>query len=152
VDEKNLSTPQYPQKAHTRISRQNEDQERTKSDQRKKKKRAKKIGGIKGIATLKTKKEFDRVYHRGRAYHSEYFVIFYLKAPEPRVGFVASKKVGKAVARNRAKRLLRALLLPFTNDLKSGHFVFVAKPKILEAKFGEIAPVFEQIIGKIVHD
>jgi len=68
------------------------------------------------------------------------------------VGFVASKKVGKAVARNRAKRLLRALLLLHSDELKEGHYIFVAKPKILSAKFSDLEPVFAQLIRKIAHD
>jgi len=38
------------------------------------------------------------------------------------------------------------------DNVKQGHYVFVAKPKILTAKFADIEPVFAQIIKKIVHD
>ncbi len=65
-----------------------------------------------------------------------------------RVGFVASKRVGKAVQRNRAKRLLRALFIIYADSLKGGYYIFVAKPSILEADFQRVHSVFEQTLKR----
>jgi ribonuclease P protein component len=46
---------------------------------------------------------------------------------ERRAGFVASKKVGGAVVRNRAKRRLRAVWTELQDSCKGGTYVFVAK-------------------------
>jgi len=51
-------------------------------------------------------------YSRGKKVVCEHVVVFYHPVagedpPGPRVGVVASKRVGNAVKRNRAKRLLR---------------------------------------------
>ena len=53
--------------------------------------------------------QFRRVYDHGRRYHGSLAVAHVLAAPnQPRtVGIVTSRKVGNAVARNRARRLLR---------------------------------------------
>jgi ribonuclease P protein component len=51
------------------------------------------------------------------------------------VGFTASKKVGGAVKRNRAKRRLRALFIKYNDILKNGTFVFVAKNLIVDVEF-----------------
>lgn len=51
------------------------------------------------------------------------------------VGFTASKKVGKAVIRNRAKRRLKALFIKYRDILKDGIFVFVAKTVTADADF-----------------
>lgn len=40
---------------------------------------------------------------------------------------VASKKVGKAVLRNRAKRVLRASFACVADELKNGTYILVAK-------------------------
>jgi ribonuclease P protein component len=63
----------------------------------------------------------------------------------PEVGFVAGKKVGNAVARNRAKRRLRAAarqisLAPGTS------YVFVASKDVLAAPFGMVIRWLEEAI------
>jgi len=76
------------------------------------------------------------VYHRSsKRWHSPYFVLFYQKGTSNRVGFVASKKVGNAVHRNRAKRLLRAHFIENIDLLSQGSYVLVAKPALLNESF-----------------
>ncbi len=55
----------------------------------------------------------------------------------PRVGVVAGRRVGGAVARNRAKRRLREALARV--ELADGTaYVVVASPEVAEAAFGDI--------------
>ncbi len=65
-------------------------------------------------------------------------MIFYKKTLEKSVGFVASKKVGNAVKRVKAKRRLRALFLQWQDRLEHGTYVFIAKPKILNMTYEEL--------------
>jgi ribonuclease P protein component len=62
-------------------------------------------------------------------------VLFYKKSDHYKVGFVASKKIGNAVHRNRAKRLLRAHFIENIDKLSKGSYVLVAKPALLEESY-----------------
>jgi len=57
--------------------------------------------------TLRTSVEFNKVYKEGVSLVGRLFVLYLLSAEDSARGVVASKKVGNAVQRNRAKRLLR---------------------------------------------
>ncbi len=89
-------------------------------------------------------REFDAIYKNAdKVWHTQYFVLFYLKDENLRkVAFVAGKKVGNAVKRNRAKRLMRALFLEFIDQLATGSYVLVAKPKILGDGFDTLRDAF----------
>lgn len=54
-------------------------------------------------------REFNAVYNKGKSVGDRYVVFFYKKngLPYTRTGFLASKKVGNAVKRNRARRLMK---------------------------------------------
>jgi len=82
--------------------------------------------------------EFSLVYRLGKKWYCDGFIIFYLKSDEKKMAVVASKKVGKAVARNRAKRVLRALFFKFENKILQGKYILVAKDEIKELPFARL--------------
>ncbi len=85
--------------------------------------------------TLRRVWQFELVYTQGRKLTSPLLVSFYLQhAPDSRVAYVASRKVGGAVQRNRAKRLLRAAfaeMLRASPSVAPGWVVLVARREIL---------------------
>ncbi len=64
-----------------------------------------------------------------------------------KIGFTATKKIGNAVKRNRAKRRLRALFLQHSNSLKDGTYIFVAKQSIIDISH----ELLEKDFSKVIH-
>ena len=72
-------------------------------------------------------------------------MLFFLPQKNVRkVGFTATKKLGNAVKRNRAKRLMRALFVKYSKELKDGRYIFVAKNDILTLPFATLEKQFKK--------
>lgn len=94
---------------------------------------------------LKNSRQFRKVYDEGEKLVCDCAVIFYYRIPEankgPRFGVVASKRVGGAVQRNRAKRLLREAARDISGKLnhRDVWIVLVARKTIIGRTSGEVA-------------
>ncbi|MFT5836059.1 MAG: ribonuclease P protein component [Sulfurimonas sp.] len=76
-------------------------------------------------------------------------VLFYLPTKTiHKVGFTATKKIGNAVKRNRAKRRLRALFCENSSQLQDGTYIFVAKLSINEISHEELKNDFKKVLHK----
>ena len=96
-------------------------------------------------------KEFCRAYARGKAFVHPKLVLYVNKnrLGRTRVGLTATKKIGGAVQRNRARRVMRAALyqtLPY--DVGSYDLVFVARGQTVHCKSGEVAAAAAQLLKK----
>lgn len=66
-----------------------------------------------------------------------------------RCGFVAGKKVGPAVARNRAKRLLREVVRSRKNDLAAGwDLVLIARAPLAKATLSQAQTAVNQLLKR----
>ena len=93
---------------------------------------------------LKLNKQFRRLYGRGKSFVHKGFVTYILpnKAGSISYGITVSKKLGGAVERNRAKRLISAAFRQCRPNIKRGFdMVFVARTGIFLYKSYEIAEV-----------
>lgn len=71
--------------------------------------------------------------------------------PAPRVGFTASRKVGGAVERNRARRRLRAaveLVMPL-HAAPGNDYVVIARKGTLKLPFGELVADLERALRRL---
>jgi len=101
---------------------------------------------------IRKKKDFLILYKKGYRYKSKYFNLIGLSnaLTYSRAGVVASRKVGNAVARNRAKRWIRELfrrnkdLLAYPVDL-----LLVASAAIRDATWAEVEEQYLQAVRKV---
>ena len=64
------------------------------------------------------------------------------------VGYTATKKIGNAVKRNKAKRIMRELAKKILIKGKTNtYYVLIAKTSILEIKFKDLLEELEKIIN-----
>ena len=76
---------------------------------------------------LKKKEDFDRVKREGRRCPTSLFNVMYCSTStcHTRVGIVVGKRFGKAVARNRGKRIFREFVRKTHSLLVKGHDIIV---------------------------
>jgi ribonuclease P protein component len=100
--------------------------------------------------TLRQARQFELVYTQGRKSATSALVLFHLeRAPDRRVAYVASRKVGNAVQRNRAKRVLRAALAEVERRWGpvEGWLILVARRETGELGSREVAAVLRRQLG-----
>jgi ribonuclease P protein component len=93
------------------------------------------------LERLKSPQQFSQVYRQGKPNFGRYVVISALPidAQVSRVGFAVSKKVGKAVVRNKIKRRLRAIFTELAPTVVPGYaFVVGAKRNAPQAEFSQL--------------
>jgi ribonuclease P protein component len=77
---------------------------------------------------LRGKENFDLIFKKRKTVSGNLVSIIYRNAETRKIGFVVSKKVKKAVVRNRYKRLLREIYrLNKDKFPEKGHIILIAK-------------------------
>lgn len=97
-------------------------------------------------AAIKTNSDFRRAYSRGKVYTNPALVTYVNKnrAGICRIGITTSKKIGNAVRRNRARRVIRAAFRAMPEINGSFDIVFVARTKTVYRKSTELIPVMQK--------
>lgn len=103
------------------------------------------------VYRLRSSRSFDVVYKKGKSIADSTLVLTTLasKYPQPKVGFVVGKKVGKAVYRNRVKRRLRAIfasLLPRVEGHTS--YIVVARTGSVDRTYAQLEQSLTALLVK----
>ena len=84
---------------------------------------------------IKKNREFSFIYNNSKKVYTRYAIIFIKEnnTNQQRFGFVASKKTGKAVQRNRIKRLFKEFVKTHKNKFRENtDYIFVGKSVLKE--------------------
>ena len=95
--------------------------------------------------------EFGRVYARGKSYVNQALVLYVLKtrSKRTRVGLTATKKIGHAVQRNRARRVMKAAIDEHLDYNIGGYdLVFVARGMTPGSRAGSSAPSWQSSLPR----
>ena len=102
---------------------------------------------------IRQRSEFQEVYDRGRKHHGRHWLVFTLtrNGRPTRLGIAATRKLGMAVERNRAKRLVREL---FRRHPAPPGFDIVVVPRrsLLDAPFSSLEADYVATLARVRPD
>ena len=100
---------------------------------------------------LRRKSDFSSIYNKGKSIGDRYVVVFYKKnnLPYNRTAFLASKKVGNSVHRNRARRLMKESVRTSELEISTGFdIIFIARNTIIDRNCAEVRNSIESALKK----
>ncbi|MDY6038527.1 MAG: ribonuclease P protein component [Eubacterium sp.] len=86
---------------------------------------------------IRKKSDFNNIYNKGKSVGDKYIVLFWKKnhLSYNRTAFLASKKVGNSVKRNRARRLMKEAYRNIYDKIGVGYdLIFIARNSINDKK------------------
>ena len=100
---------------------------------------------------LRGRKEFVDAFQRGRLWGNQLLVLRLLPngLDHNRYGFVTSKRLGKAIVRNRVRRRLREGVRTLTTSISGGwDIVISARPAAALADYGELNRAVASLLAR----
>lgn len=107
---------------------------------------------MKNTTTLNENRDFRRIYKKGKTLVHPLLVTYYTKNNRGvnRLGLTATKKVGKACKRNRARRLIKEAYRLLEPTVPKGYdLVFVARAKTTTVKMNDVMAAMKGHLSKI---
>ena len=100
---------------------------------------------------IRRRGDFQRVFDAGRRAHGRHLTIIAAPAsgPESRLGIVASKKLGGAVVRNRAKRMIRQVFRTASGPDPASDLVIIPKRSALETAVPELSNDYKLTLRRL---
>ena len=108
------------------------------------------------ISSLKKQKDFKSII-KGKKINNKYLTIFFRKLSDKsnknlNISFVAQKKLGNAVKRNKVRRRIKMIVTQISKIIKINlnySYLIIAKKNIIDAKFSDIKEVIFKDYKKI---
>lgn len=103
------------------------------------------------LSVLKLNKEFKTAYYHGKSYVHPALILYVRKTRigQPRFGITTGKKIGKAVERNRCRRIIReAYRLHYPAISGGWDLVFVARKATLSCSGTQMYSIMQELLKK----
>lgn len=103
--------------------------------------------------SMKSPRDFKRVYESGKSYANKYLVMYVYKneTEENKIGISVSKRVGNSVVRHRTTRLIRESVRLNEEKCKKGYdIIIIARGNIKGKGFREVERAYLHLL-KIHH-
>lgn len=97
--------------------------------------------------------EFLRISRFGKRVQNRYFIVAFSQArfEKTRLGITVTKRVGKAVTRNRIKRFVREYFRKSRHEIAGQWDInIIAKKEAAKLSWGEVAQSLQNVFGKIL--
>lgn len=101
--------------------------------------------------SLNENRQFRRVYQKGKSFVNSLLVIYFLKngSNRNRLGIAVNKKVGKAVVRNRVRRLVKESYRLKEKEIKKGYdIVFVSRVRARESSYDAVNKAMHHLLKR----
>ena len=105
--------------------------------------------GLAAPERIRRRPEFERIYSAGARIHGRFMTVFVMSndTSAPRFGVAATRKLGSAVERNRAKRRARELFRRRKN-IGGLDIVIVPRREMLDAPFATLEADYTAVLAR----
>lgn len=103
------------------------------------------------VGRITKNSDYREVFEKGSSVATRGLVLYRLPNGQAlnRIGYVASKKVGNAVVRNRVKRLLKEAYRLYTDDINKGYdLVVIARPNTASFDYAQAAAELKHVFQR----
>ncbi|MEI7813337.1 MAG: ribonuclease P protein component [Coriobacteriia bacterium] len=106
------------------------------------------------MGTIKSSREIDTVFREAKRAAHPLIIVLATKTPEGRghmgrVAFIAGKKLGNAVVRNRSKRVLRAATQRCEGPWRGYDILLIARPSTRDAACGDLDSALQSQLSRL---
>ena len=105
------------------------------------------------METIRSSAEITRLFNEGKRVHTPDITLIALRreqhGPGGRAAFIAGKKLGNAVWRNRAKRRMRALCRDVSNLPEGYDVAFLAKRSVNKTPYAKMLNDLDKALEKL---